>query len=105
MQELCDSRFFLSYCLRFEKLIISSKAAIEILEKLFECLKTRYSILEPRSSMLDSFEHQGSTVNLHLHGTVSIVRLDLGNETQKKLKSPLLNHPSESKSLGAYTWK
>ena len=54
MRELCDSRFFLSYCLTFEKLIISSKAAIEILEKLFECLETRYSILEPRTSILDA---------------------------------------------------
>ena len=38
--------FFLSYCLRFEKLNVSSKAAIEILQKFFECLETRYSSLE-----------------------------------------------------------
>ena len=39
---------FFSYCLRFEKLNVSSKAAIEILEKFFECLETRYSMLDPR---------------------------------------------------------
>ena len=50
---VCDNRFFLSYCLRFKKLNVSSRAAIEILEKFFECLETRYSILEPRTSMLD----------------------------------------------------
>ena len=38
--------FVLFYCLRFEKLIVSSKSAIEILEKFFECLNTQYSKLE-----------------------------------------------------------
>ena len=32
--------FFLSYCLWFEKLNVSSKAAIKILEKFFERLET-----------------------------------------------------------------
>ena len=63
---VCDNRFFVSYCLRFEKLNVSSKAAIEILEKFFECLETRYSILEPRTSMLDSFEHRGSSFESRL---------------------------------------
>ena len=59
---VCDNRFFLSYCLRFEKLNVSSKAAIEILEKFFECLETRYSILEPRTSMLDARSSIASSI-------------------------------------------
>ena len=37
----------LSYCLRFEKLIVSSKSAIKILEKFFKHDNTRYLKLEP----------------------------------------------------------
>ena len=51
MREPCDNLFVLSYCLRFKKLIVSSKAAIDILEKFLECLETRYSSLEPRCSI------------------------------------------------------
>ena len=79
------------YCFVFENLIVSSKSLFEILEKFFECLKTRNSILEtwfsnlenrnsklePRNSILDSRKLRGSriefrveTVNLHLSGTV-----------------------------------
>ena len=74
----------LCYCSVFEKLIVSSKSLIEVLEKFFECLETRtsiletrYSKLEPRNSMLDSQKLRGSriefrveTVNLHFPGTV-----------------------------------
>ena len=72
------------YCSVFEKLIVSSKSLIEVLEKFFECLETQTSILEsqnskltPRNSILDSQNLRGSTiefrveiVNLHLPGTV-----------------------------------
>ena len=54
------------FCNVIQKLIVSSKAAIEILEKFFECLETRNSILEPRSSMLDSFEYRGSSFESRL---------------------------------------
>ena len=73
MRELCDNRFFLSYCLGFKKLIVSSKAAIEILEKFFECLETRASSLKPRllrGSIASRIEFQVETVSLHLQGTV-----------------------------------
>ena len=67
----------LCYYSVFEKLIVSSKSLIEVLEKFFECLETRTSKLEPRCSILKNFEDRGSrikvrveTVNLHLPGTV-----------------------------------
>ena len=44
----------LSCCLRFEKLIVSSKSAIKILEKFFKRLNTRSSKLKPWTSILDS---------------------------------------------------
>ena len=75
----------LCYCSVFEKLIISSKSLIEVLEKFFECLETRTSILrksklQTLTSKLDSrfskslrIEDRVETVNLHLPGTVSII--------------------------------
>ena len=48
--------FVLSYCLRFEKLIVSSKSAIEILEKFFEGLETQSLILKPRTSIASRIE-------------------------------------------------
>jgi len=75
MREPCDNRFFFRLsCLSFEKLIVSSKAAVEILEKFFECLETRYSILDTRSSIASRNEFRVETVSLHLHGTVASVR-------------------------------
>ena len=75
MRELCDYRFFSP--LLFEKLIVSSKGAIKILEKFYECLETWYSILKPRTSILDprssissKIEFRVETVSWHLHGTV-----------------------------------
>ena len=68
MRELCDNRFFLCYCLRFEKLIFSSKAAIEMLEKFLECLKldTRASSLDPRCSIASSIEDRVSSRDCQL---------------------------------------
>ena len=43
---------FFSYCLRFEKLNVSSKAAIEILKKILRV--SRNSILDTRASNLDA---------------------------------------------------
>ena len=67
----------LCYYSVFEKLIVSSKSLIEVLEKFFECLETRTLKLEPGCSILKNFEDRGSriedrveTVNLHLPGTV-----------------------------------
>ena len=44
----------LCYCSVFEKLIISSKSLIEVLEKFFKCLETRTLILERQNSKLSS---------------------------------------------------
>ena len=52
----------LCYYSVFEKLIVSSKSLIEILEKFFECLETRTSKLEPRCSILKNFEDRGSRI-------------------------------------------
>ena len=65
--------FVLSYCLRFEKLIVSSKSTIEILEKFFERLEMRYSKLEPRYSILDSFEDRGSSFESRLSTYICMV--------------------------------
>ena len=52
--------------MRFEKLIVSSKAAIEILEKFFERLDTRYSKLEPRFSIASRIEDRVSSRDCQL---------------------------------------
>ena len=58
------------FLLRFKKLIVSSKAAIEIFEKFFEGLETPASNLDPQSLIASRIEFQVETVSLHLHGTV-----------------------------------
>ena len=67
--------FVLSYCLWCQKLIDSSKSAVEILEKFFERLQTWYLSLEPRYSIASRIEFRVETVNLLLHGTVHLHEL------------------------------
>ena len=76
------------YCSVFEKLIVSSKSQIEVLEKFFERLETWTSILESQNSKLASqnsilnsqklwasrIEFRVETVNLHLKGFVQEAR-------------------------------
>ena len=60
----------LSYCLRFDTSVFSSKSAIKILAKFFKHLDTRNSSLDTQFSITSRIEFQVGTVNLHLHGTV-----------------------------------
>ena len=60
----------LCYYSVFEKLIVSSKSLIEFLEKFFECLETRASMLDSQKLGGSRIEFPVETVNLHLPGTV-----------------------------------
>ena len=70
----------LCYCSVFEKLIVSSKSLIEVLEKFFKCLETRTSSLETRSSKLETqclilknFEDRGWSFELRLSTYICLV--------------------------------